>query len=485
MQVAKLKQKNAAAAANYQHQENNIINEIKSDLSRDSSHRAKQNAAIKYSDWFYNQHGHDYSLHNQKTCAQKTIDIVGIDVNTAVEIQYRVIRAYEIAEGILNARETIQQHHLTASSLINQQLTSQVQNLSINTPQVPASESINSRHGGKVVGTSQVGVDQEGTSLAVSKAISDAQAFPNYNNSYNSLGDTRAINLASSGVKDSDLSKFCAVINSYTFNLEALYLNNNAIGNSGIAELIPAIKGSKYTMYRQFENGQSVYPPRIVAEDLRFLNYKYDPSNPKFITQNVVFLNLCNNNIGDRGAKTLADALKSGELQSTKSIDVSGNNITKTGEGALIKALKHPITQSVMIAVKRTLDLKTMISGSKEEKQAIIKETLQTAQNNGVDVKNIAVSKGLYDKIVNFAKITRDFSWGFAKCNILPEDSTSLAADVITAKISKKAIAVTTGIDAVVCLFDTVGEVSTSAEGVQFIRDLDLCGANSVIDSIE
>lgn len=67
MQVAKLKQKNAAAAANYQHQENNIINEIKSDLSRDSSHRAKQNAAIKYSDWFYNQHGHDYSLHNQKT----------------------------------------------------------------------------------------------------------------------------------------------------------------------------------------------------------------------------------------------------------------------------------------------------------------------------------------------------------------------------------------------------------------------------------
>lgn len=70
---------------------------------------------------------------------------------------------------------------------VSTQLTSQVQNLSINTPQVPqapASESINSRHGGKVVGTSQVGVDQEGTSLAVSKAISDAKAFPNYNNSY-------------------------------------------------------------------------------------------------------------------------------------------------------------------------------------------------------------------------------------------------------------------------------------------------------------
>ena len=79
------------------------------------------------------------------------------------------------------------------------------------------------------------------------------------------------------------------------------------------------------------------------------MNYKYDPSNPKFITQNVVFLNLCNNNIGDRGAKTLADALTSGELQSTKEIDLHGNSITKTGEGAIVKALKSDTVQDIIV----------------------------------------------------------------------------------------------------------------------------------------
>ncbi len=427
-------------------QEIDIINQIKSDLSRDSSHRAKQNAAIKYSDWFYNQHGHDYSLHNQKTCAQKTIDIVGIDVNTAVEIQYRVIRAYTIAENLQAVHETIQQHHLTASSLINQQLTSQVQNLSINTPQVPqapASESINSRHGGKVVGTSQVGVDQEGTSLAVNKAISDAKAFPNYNNSYNSLGDTRAINLASSGVKDSDLSKFCAVINSYTFNLEALYLNNNSIGNNGIAELIPAIKGSKYTMYRQFENGQSVYPPRIVAEDLRFLSYKkYDPSNPKFITQNVVFLNLCNNNIGDRGAKTISDALTSGELQSTKSIDVSGNSITKTGEGYLTKALKSATVQDIIVLTQRLNNNSKLIFGSKEERKVELKKFIQLSKAKGIDSDHIVVDTTFLGKIkntINQGAVAKLAVTGFAKCHWSLEDvATDYAQDKIMAKIPGK-----------------------------------------------
>ena len=338
-----------------QYKESEIINKIKLNLSRDSSQRAKENAAIEYSDWFYVERSHDLSLANQKLCGQRTIDITGIDVNTAIKVQTSVVRAYTIADRMLAAHETIQHHHLIASGQINQQLFSQAKNLSINASQVPTAESINSRHGGKVVGTSQVGVDQEGTSLAVNKAISDVKAFPNYNNSYNTLGDTRAINLASSGVKDSDLSKFCSVIDSYTFNLEALYLNNNAIGNGGIAKLIPAIKGSKYTMYMQIENGQSVYPPRIVAEDLRFLKYKYDPSNPKFITQNVVFLNLCNNNIGDRGAKTIADALTSGKLQSTKEIDLHGNSITKTGYGYFVEALENPKTQDITITLASTV----------------------------------------------------------------------------------------------------------------------------------
>jgi hypothetical protein len=330
-----------------------------------------------------------------------------------------------------------------------------------------------------VVGTSQVGVDQEGTSLAVSKAISDAQAFPNYNNSYNSLGDTRAINLASSGVKDSDLSKFCAVINSYTFNLEALYLNNNAIGNSGIAELIPAIKGSKYTMYRQFENGQSVYPPRIVAEDLRFLNYKYDPSNPKFITQNVVFLNLCNNNIGDRGAKTLADALKSGELQSTKEIDLHGNSITKTGYGYVIDGVKNSPNSKLTATFFEILkeDIKTIKNGSKNA----LKDFINYAKNQGVEASAIATSKSILDHLKNAAVLTGKYLGGVIKCKTRLDyidegiDGNDVAIEVLIKAIGKKFGPT----DTLVCLVSPVEEAFVTTEGVDLaVKTIELLGDN-------
>ena len=86
-----------------QYKESEIINKIKLDLSKDSSQRAKENAAIQYSDWFYNERFHDLSLNNQKLCGQRTIDITGIDVNTAVKVQTSVVRAYTIADRMLAA----------------------------------------------------------------------------------------------------------------------------------------------------------------------------------------------------------------------------------------------------------------------------------------------------------------------------------------------------------------------------------------------
>ena len=196
-------------------------------------------------------------------------------------------------------------------------------------------------------------------------------------------------------------------------------------------------------------------------------------------------INVSGNQITDNGSWSIAEALKTGKFPTLKRFDASGNDISLVGEKFMLDAIKHPSTQSVMVILKRSDNLKTVLSGSKEDKQKLIKETLQMAQDNGVDVKNVAVSKGISGFLDNLGYVISDFALGFTKCNIVPEDATSLAADVITAKISKKAIAATTTKDAVVCLFDTVEEVSTSPEGVQFIKDLDLCGANSVIDSIE
>lgn len=196
-------------------------------------------------------------------------------------------------------------------------------------------------------------------------------------------------------------------------------------------------------------------------------------------------IDVSGNNITDKGAGSIAEALKTGKFPTLKRFDASGNDISLVGEKFMLDALKHPSTQSVMLLLKRSNDLKIVFSGSKEEKQGLVKGTLQTAQDNGVDVKNIAVSKGILGFLDNLGYVISDFSLGFTKCNIVPEDIETFAMDAITAKISKKAIAANTAKDAVVCFFDTVDEVSTSLEGIQLIKDLDLVGANSVIDSIE
>lgn len=196
-------------------------------------------------------------------------------------------------------------------------------------------------------------------------------------------------------------------------------------------------------------------------------------------------LNISGNKITDDGALTIAEALKTGKFPTLKRFDASGNDISLVGEKFMLDALKHSSTQSVILLLKRSNDLKVVLSGSKEEKQKLIKATLQTAQDNDVDVKNVAVSKGILGFLDNLGYVISDFSLGFTKCNIVPEDAETFAMEAITAKISKKAIAANTAKDTVVCLFDTIDDVVNSSEGIQLIKDLDLYGANSVIDSIE
>jgi len=196
-------------------------------------------------------------------------------------------------------------------------------------------------------------------------------------------------------------------------------------------------------------------------------------------------INLAGNNITDKGTVTIAEALKTGKFPTLKRLDVSGNDTSLVTEKFMLDALKHPSTQSVILLLKRSDDLKVVLSGSKEEKQKLIKTTLQTAQDNGVDVKNVAVSKNITDKITNFAKVGYHFIIGFGKCNIVPEDTETFAIERITAKICKKTAGANAAKDAVVCFFDTIEDIANTPEGVQFIKDFDLLGANSVIDSIE
>jgi len=57
------------------------------------------------------------------------------------------------------------------------------------------------------------------------------------------------------------------------------------------------------------------------------------------VVQSVVKLNHSNNQIGNNGAKTIADSLNNGGLSSLKSLDLSGNKITAKISKTLSKNL--------------------------------------------------------------------------------------------------------------------------------------------------
>ena len=74
---------------------------------------------------------------------------------------------------------------------------------------------------------------------------------------------------------------------------------------------------------------------------------------------------------------------------------------------------------------------------------------------------------------------------GFTKCNIVPEDVTSFAADVIVAKISKKAVGVTTTADVVACYFEAYDESASSQEGIQFMLDAGFITTTDLLGNVE
>lgn len=102
--------------------DHDLVIKINGDLARDSSLGAKMNAGYEYSNWYYVNNGHNFSLENQRICAQKTIDRLGLDVDTAVQVQNAVIHAYQVADRMLDVREVIQRVHLTASQAIQGQM---------------------------------------------------------------------------------------------------------------------------------------------------------------------------------------------------------------------------------------------------------------------------------------------------------------------------------------------------------------------------
>jgi hypothetical protein len=138
---------------------------------------------------------------------------------------------------------------------------------------------------------------------------------------------------------DRDSANLFYTLRNYNFKLEILNLSNNRIGDQGVESMIYGITGLQYQTLYSAENGWKPYQSHLKTVQL------------------ITNINLSNNQIGDKGAELLAYYLAKGDLPSLKSLDVSGNYITPTGEGYFAKALTEvKVTSiSIILTVKSTL----------------------------------------------------------------------------------------------------------------------------------
>lgn len=145
----------------------------------------------------------------------------------------------------------------------------------------------------------------------------------------------KAINLGGTDMHDRDSGNLFYVLRDFNFNLEILNLSNNRIGDLGVESMIYGITGLQYQTLYSAESGWKPYQSSIKT------------------VQNVISINLSNNQISDKGAELLAHYLANGSLPSTKFIDVSGNQITSTGEGYFVNSLESLKKQDIAIILKK------------------------------------------------------------------------------------------------------------------------------------
>ena len=111
----------------------------------------------------------------------------------------------------------------------------------------------------------------------------------------NALSGTKLFVFVNSDLKGGDLFYLGHILKSFNFNLNAIFLQNNTITDERVGYLLTGITSSNY---------QVLYNPSRYTSTVS-------------VVQNVNYLDLSNNQIGDNGVKTISDTIASGRLPNT------------------------------------------------------------------------------------------------------------------------------------------------------------------------
>lgn len=272
----------------------------------------------------------------------------------------------------------------------------------------------------------------------------------------------KVITLCDNNICDYDLLKLQTSCFAYRskLNLDGLYLHHNQITDVGV----------KYLLNAYVPDSGLKIPPlildRIVKENIKgFINA------PGY--RSVIELNLSCNQIGDDGAKLLADSLVKGEMPKLKVLRLEDNKITDKGISYFAKALQRGV-QDIIVLLNRLDKHSKMFLGDRQEKLAEMNRILKIAEENGVNTKTIVMEKSLKSQIINNVTISITGGWGFTKCYFIPSNITDYVGDYmkgkLVTKISKRLEKYITMESIVNCYLEASDEAWSSPSGIEIIN---------------
>jgi hypothetical protein len=190
---------------------------------------------------------------------------------------------------------------------------------------------------------------------------------------YYGFKDPKGIVLSDCALEDKDTYTLHQAIQYQPLNLTVLDLSNNYLGLNSVHTIFYGFKGHQ-----------------------------------------IKSINLTNNRLGDDSALFISQALEYGNIPALKYIDVSGNNITATGEGYLAKVL-GVVSQDLKIVLE-------VVKGfSKDALKTTMKSMLSIAKSNGISTKEaLTTDETIQHCIKGGVNVGLNIGWGVAKCTITP-----------------------------------------------------------------